>query len=325
MWPVAGDAADQIDAAIEAEAAADALVDSVVEGPNGAFGGEATLPIEVEPEPGGSAAGVDDLLSDAVEADAASLLTEALVESDVAADWAEGEFDADAVGSRTGVSALDAIDGEPGDAAADADDLLSDAVDADAASILSGALVRPDVSGASTLGAAEADAANVLDALFEPDSDIRLADPRVADPRLADGRLADARLADARLADAPNVLGDEWTELDAGLDVEDPAIGFVVGEGRRLIGRDRRDGLDRRPPSALTEREQAMLRFERFWWRQAGSKEQAIRETFDLSSTHYYRLLNALLEVPAAAEFDAIVVGRLRRLRASRAWRRSGR
>ncbi len=75
----------------------------------------------------------------------------------------------------------------------------------------------------------------------------------------------------------------------------------------------------------LTDRERAMLEFERFWWRHAGSKEQAIRETFDLSATHYYRLLNALLDRPAAVEFDPLVVGRLRRLRASRARRRSGR
>jgi hypothetical protein len=75
----------------------------------------------------------------------------------------------------------------------------------------------------------------------------------------------------------------------------------------------------------LSERDRAMLRFERFWWRHAGSKEQAIRETFELSATHYYRVLNALLDVPAAAEFDPLVVGRLRRLRASRARRRAGR
>jgi len=80
-----------------------------------------------------------------------------------------------------------------------------------------------------------------------------------------------------------------------------------------------------RPRRVLTERERAMLTFERLWWRHAGAKEQAIRETFDLSSTHYYRLLNALLDVPAATEFDALVVGRLRRLRASRARRRAGR
>jgi hypothetical protein len=76
---------------------------------------------------------------------------------------------------------------------------------------------------------------------------------------------------------------------------------------------------------ALTDRERAMLAFERSWWRHAGSKEQAIRETFELSATHYYRLLNALLDVPAAAEFDPLVVGRLRRLRASRTRRRTRR
>ena len=75
----------------------------------------------------------------------------------------------------------------------------------------------------------------------------------------------------------------------------------------------------------LTDRERAMLEFERFWWRHAGSKEQAIRDTFTLSATHYYRLLNALLDRPAAVEFDPLVVGRLRRLRASRARRRTAR
>ena len=80
-----------------------------------------------------------------------------------------------------------------------------------------------------------------------------------------------------------------------------------------------------RPRRVLAERERAMLTFERMWWRHAGAKEQAIRETFDLSSTHYYRLLNALLDTPAAAEFEPLVVGRLRRLRASRARRRAGR
>lgn len=77
--------------------------------------------------------------------------------------------------------------------------------------------------------------------------------------------------------------------------------------------------------TTLSDRDRAMLEFERFWWRHAGSKEQAIRETFDLSATHYYRLLNALLDQPAAAAFDPLVVGRLRRLRASRTRRRAGR
>jgi hypothetical protein len=68
----------------------------------------------------------------------------------------------------------------------------------------------------------------------------------------------------------------------------------------------------------LTEREQKILAFERKWWKHAGSKEQAIRDTFDLSATRYYQLLNGLLDKPAALAYDAVVVGRLRRLRAAR-------
>ena len=71
--------------------------------------------------------------------------------------------------------------------------------------------------------------------------------------------------------------------------------------------------------AALTEREVQILAFEGRWWKHAGAKEQAIRDTFDLSSTRYYQLLNALLDNPAALEQDPVVVGRLRRLRSTRA------
>src|SRR5262245_48307153 len=66
---------------------------------------------------------------------------------------------------------------------------------------------------------------------------------------------------------------------------------------------------------ALTEREQQILAFERQWWRHAGAKEQAIRDTFDLSATRYYQVLNGLLENPAAMVMDPLLVKRLRRLR----------
>ena len=68
----------------------------------------------------------------------------------------------------------------------------------------------------------------------------------------------------------------------------------------------------------LTERGRAILEFERRWWKHAGAKEQAIRDTFGVSATRYYQLLNALLDDPAALAFDPMLVGRLRRLRASR-------
>ncbi|WBB55352.1 DUF3263 domain-containing protein [Verrucosispora sp. WMMD573] len=71
--------------------------------------------------------------------------------------------------------------------------------------------------------------------------------------------------------------------------------------------------------SGLDEREREMLAFERQWWRHAGAKEQAIRDRFGLSATRYYQLLNALLDNPAALAADPVLVGRLVRLRASRA------
>lgn len=70
--------------------------------------------------------------------------------------------------------------------------------------------------------------------------------------------------------------------------------------------------------SPLTDREAEILAFERQWWRYAGAKEQAIRETFDLSSTSYYAALNRLVDDPRALAHDPMLVGRLRRLRATR-------
>ncbi|MEO3779115.1 DUF3263 domain-containing protein [Micromonospora sp. B11E3] len=81
-------------------------------------------------------------------------------------------------------------------------------------------------------------------------------------------------------------------------------------------------GAERAPTGGtddLTERERKILAFERRWWRHAGAKEQAIRDTFELSATRYYQLLNALLDNPAALAAEPVLVARLRRLRASRA------
>ncbi|MEU7843168.1 DUF3263 domain-containing protein [Micromonospora sp. NPDC049114] len=73
------------------------------------------------------------------------------------------------------------------------------------------------------------------------------------------------------------------------------------------------------PPAGLTARELAILAFEQQWWRHAGAKEQAVRDTFGVSSTRYYQLLNGLLDNPAALAADPVLIGRLRRLRSSRA------
>jgi hypothetical protein len=192
-------------------------------------------------------------------------------------------------------------------------------------------------------------------------ADAGLTDAALADAALADAALADAALADAALADAgPSAARRSSIDMDSFVQAADEAAALdaavssgatdpsgatvssnatVASEAPAGVGQPPADKSDRLDPAqgvaksaaiaatrrTLTDRERAMLEFERLWWRHAGAKEQAIRDTFGLSSTHYYRLLNSLLDVPAAAEFDALVVGRLRRLRASRARRRTGR
>jgi hypothetical protein len=109
-------------------------------------------------------------------------------------------------------------------------------------------------------------------------------DTDLDDPELADPDLDEPDLADADLAETDLAAAEEPPELD--------------------------------------ERSKGILAFERQWWRQAGAKEQAVRDTFNLSATRYYQLLNALLDDPLALAHDPVVVQRLRRLRASRSRRR---
>lgn len=73
------------------------------------------------------------------------------------------------------------------------------------------------------------------------------------------------------------------------------------------------------PTMGLTGRERDILDFEQQWWRYPGAKEQAIRDRFGLTATRYYRLLNTLLDNPAALAAEPLLVGRLRRLRSARA------
>ena len=69
---------------------------------------------------------------------------------------------------------------------------------------------------------------------------------------------------------------------------------------------------------SLSERDTAILDFERSWWKHAGVKERAIKERLEMSATRYYQLLNELLEKPAALAHDPILVKRLKRLRTYR-------
>jgi len=68
----------------------------------------------------------------------------------------------------------------------------------------------------------------------------------------------------------------------------------------------------------LSERDRAILDFERSWWTVPGSKERAIRAQLSLSSTRYYSLLRNLIQSPEADAYDPLVVRRLRRLQVHR-------
>jgi hypothetical protein len=65
----------------------------------------------------------------------------------------------------------------------------------------------------------------------------------------------------------------------------------------------------------LSDRERAILDFERSWWQRTGPKEAAIREWLALSPTRYYELLAELVDHPGAHAYDPLVILRLRRTR----------
>ena len=88
---------------------------------------------------------------------------------------------------------------------------------------------------------------------------------------------------------------------------------------------DRGGGAGELNMAGLSERDGAILAFERHWWKYAGAKEQAIRDQFQMSATRYYQVLNALIDRPEALAHDPLLVKRLRRLRAARQRARSAR
>lgn len=66
---------------------------------------------------------------------------------------------------------------------------------------------------------------------------------------------------------------------------------------------------------SLSERQRAMLDFERTCWTVPGPKTEAIRRVMALSPSHYYRLLGELIQTDQAIDYDPMLVRRLRRLR----------
>ena len=51
----------------------------------------------------------------------------------------------------------------------------------------------------------------------------------------------------------------------------------------------------------LTDRDRAILDFERSWWAEAGPKEALIREKFELSATRYYQVFRCVAHRLGAA------------------------
>ena len=75
----------------------------------------------------------------------------------------------------------------------------------------------------------------------------------------------------------------------------------------------------------LSDRDRALLAFERQWSRHTASKEEAIRDVFAISAARYYQLLNAVIDSPAAVRHDPMLVRRLLRARDARTSARAAR
>ncbi len=75
---------------------------------------------------------------------------------------------------------------------------------------------------------------------------------------------------------------------------------------------------------ALSDRDIAIIDFERTAWRLEDSKEAAIRTNFGLSPSRYYQIRNAILDTEEALQYDPLVILRLRRLRTQRRSTRYG-
>lgn len=68
----------------------------------------------------------------------------------------------------------------------------------------------------------------------------------------------------------------------------------------------------------LTERQRAMLDFERTWWQFDEPRDEQIRARFDCGPDDYYAELEQVLEHPGAVSHDPLVVRRFQRRRVRR-------
>jgi hypothetical protein len=68
----------------------------------------------------------------------------------------------------------------------------------------------------------------------------------------------------------------------------------------------------------LSDRDRAILEFERSWWTESGPKEDGIKARFGLSASRYRQVLARLVDSDEALAFDPLMIRRLRRVRDAR-------
>ena len=67
--------------------------------------------------------------------------------------------------------------------------------------------------------------------------------------------------------------------------------------------------------SELSERERALIDFEREWWTLGSRKDVAIRDRFEMSVSSYYRALQRLIDRAEALQYEPLTILRLRKRR----------
>jgi hypothetical protein len=80
---------------------------------------------------------------------------------------------------------------------------------------------------------------------------------------------------------------------------------------------------DSRNVSGLTDKDMALLEFERASWGATPNKESAVRERFGLSLARYYQRVYAVCEKPEALTYDAVFVRQCLEARGARTSARS--
>lgn len=73
----------------------------------------------------------------------------------------------------------------------------------------------------------------------------------------------------------------------------------------------------------MTDGDRALLDFAAHRWNHSGNQAGAIRTEFDMSVTRFWQRVNTLLDDPDALAYAPQLVNRLRRIRSTRAQRRS--